>query len=183
MPASKPKPTPLARMSPRGRSELARLEGRVLRAYNDVAGLKTIGVGHLLTRDELDTGLIRINGEMVRWRAGISVAQSTALLDQDLVKHEAAVSNLIVRILEQHQFDALVSFCFNVGKSAFGNSTLRRIINAGDLAGVPAQFRRWIRAGGSTVPGLQTRREAEIAMWEGPGTVGADNAPRKGYWA
>ena len=162
-----PKPPPQSQISPRGRELLTRLEGRRLRAYEDVAGLSTIGVGHLLTKDELATGLINAGGEMKPWRAGISVADSNAILDRDIARFEAAINAGIQCPISQNQFDALACLAFNIGVGAFNKSTLRKRINAGLLGEVPEQFRRWNKAGGVVMRGLVDRREEEIKLWNG----------------
>lgn len=148
----------------RGLDEIVRHEGLRLHAYRDVAGLRTIGVGHLLTQSELSSGKILIAGEPVRWRDGLTEAQAFDLLAQDLDVAERAVEDLAPG-LPDHQFDALVSFTFNVGVSAFANSTLLRRIREGRPEDVPAQMMRWNRAGGVPVKGLTRRRKAEAALW------------------
>ena len=73
--------------------------------------------------------------------------------------------------LNQNQFDALVSFVFNVGNNAFRDSTLVKVLNAGHFDQVPTQLRRWIRDNGKIVKGLINRREKEIALWNTPISV------------
>lgn len=87
--------------------------------------------------------------------------QATEWLRSDLEEAERAVRRLVDVSLTQMQFDALVSFVFNIGASAFGNSTLLRLLNAGDAAGAAHQFKRWNRGSGGVLPGLVTRRAAE----------------------
>ena len=154
-------------MSARGHSMLIELEGSRSHAYHDVAGFLTIGVGHLLTRDELSSGkmLVGLRWNWVRWRDGLSEDQIEALLVEDIRAFENTVRRYVTSMLSQNQFDALVSFAFNVGSRAFQNSTLLRRINAGNHGDVPAQFRRWIYAGGETYDGLVARRETEIERW------------------
>ena len=156
------------RMSEKGRALLTQWEGGArLRAYRDSGGAWTIGVGHLLKAEELDTGKVRINQSLVSWRGGLAPEQADALLAQDLGEAEAAVNSQVCHDLTQNQFDALVSFTFNVGSAAFRRSTLLRCINTGDMAGVPAQFRLWVYDNHTKVKGLINRREAEVALWEG----------------
>jgi lysozyme len=154
-------------MSEKARKLLARWEGVRKEVYDDVAGLPTIGVGHLLTQDELHSGTIDIDGQAVDYRRGLSDSQVLDLLAQDLVRFEKAVEELVEVSLSQNQFDALISFSFNVGTSAFGKSTLLKVLNQGQYDQVPAQLRRWVKAGGKTVDGLVNRRENEIALWNG----------------
>lgn len=154
-------------MSEKGKELLAQWEGLELNVYNDVAGLPTIGVGHLLTRDELTSGKIYIQGEPVRYANGLTRKQALDLLGQDLNKFEKAVNDNVAVQLRQNQFDALVSFSFNVGPDAFRNSTLLKVLNQNKYDEVPNQLRRWVFAGGKKVQGLINRRENEIRLWNG----------------
>jgi lysozyme len=129
--------------------------------YHDSAGLPTIGVGHLLTKEELATGKLRIE---VDWHQGITEAQAEDLLRQDLAAAEEAVSEVTVPLTQQ-QYDTLVSFAFNVGGQAFRASTLLRLLNAGQYQAVPAQLRRWIHSAGRVDPVLVRRREDEVRQW------------------
>ena len=88
-------------------------------------------------------------------------AQATEWLREDLQAAEGAVRHLVDVPLTQGQFDALASFVFNIGPSAFGNSTLLRLLNAGDAAGAAEQFKRWNRGADGVLPGLVVRRAAE----------------------
>ena len=153
-------------MSETGQKKLAAWEGLRSRAYRDAAGKLTIGVGHLLTKSELSSGKIWIKGAMVRYAAGLTDRQVLDLLGQDLEGAENAVNEGVEVELRQPQFDALVSFCFNVGAAAFKNSTLLRRLNQGGYEEVPGQLRRWVHCNGAVVPGLVKRREQEIACWQ-----------------
>ena len=166
----------VTRMSARGLDLLEQWEGRRLDMYLDSRGLPTIGVGHCLTRDELSSGKVWIGSYgYVRWHEGLTEAQVDGLLDRDNDKAECAVANMVKVDLLQHQFDALVSFAFNAGTGAFAGSTLLRLLNAGRYDQVPAQLRRWVKetviVDGKPVKrvnkGLASRRENEIALWEG----------------
>lgn len=152
--------------SKRGRDVIRNYEGVVLHAYVCPAGYMTIGVGHMLTRGELHSGKIHIGDDVVQWQKGMTHAQADALLAQDLESVETQVDAMVSSKLTQGQFDALVSFTFNVGAGAFAGSTLRKLVNLRRFAEVPGQFRRWIHGGGKKLPGLVNRREAEIALWE-----------------
>lgn len=152
-------------MSPHGRKLLEEWEGVRLKAYKDSAGLLTIGVGHLLTKSELSSGKININGESVKYGNGLTAEQADELLEQDVKPAETTVNNNVKVELNQHQFDALVSFTFNVGGGAFKGSTLLKKLNNGQYDQVPAQLMRWDKAGGKVVPGLKKRRESEVKLW------------------
>ena len=153
-------------MSANGQSKVAAWEGFKPRAYHDAGGKLTIGGGHLLTRSELSAGKIWIQGEAVRYAAGLSDRQILDLLAQDLKGAENAVNEGVKVELQQNQFDALVSFCFNVGDTAFKNSTLLRRLNQGGYEEVPAQLRRWVHCHGAVVAGLVKRRKNEIDLWK-----------------
>ena len=153
-------------ISQNGTKLLAEWEGLRTEVYDDAAGLPTIGVGHLLTQDERDSGKITIQGQAVDYRQGLSEQAVLDLLAQDLERFEAAVNDGVQVALAQNQFDALVSFAFNVGVQAFKTSTLLKKLNDGFYDEVPAQLRRWTKAGGQTVQGLVNRREKEITLWE-----------------
>lgn len=165
------------RMSSAGRRLLIELEGSRAGVYRDPAGLPTIGVGHLLTRSERASGKIQICGRPVRYEFGLNDREIDDLLRQDLEKSEACVSAAIGPHvsesvggveLTQHEFDALVSFVFNVGCRAFTESTLLRKLRLGDKAAVPDQLRRWVYASGQVLDGLAHRREREVDRWRGP---------------
>lgn len=124
--------------------------------YRDQAGIWTIGYGHKIESGESFTSLTE--------------QQASALLARDVATAEDAV-NASVRVgLSQHQFDALVSFVFNVGTGAFRRSTLLKKINAGDSTAA-AEFTRWVYVtkGGKKVQsaGLLNRRQSEVAMFNG----------------
>lgn len=151
----------------------AGVEDRVSTVYKDSNGKPTIGVGHLLTPSERMSGKILIAGVPVRYELGLSNAQIDQLLRQDLAKAEAAVNEGITVPLTQVQFDTLVVFVFNVGRSAFlesgkggGVCGVARAINEGRLQDVPGELRRWIYDDGLVSKGLINRRNHEINLWE-----------------
>lgn len=149
-----------------GKKLLIEWEGLKTSPYKDSGGALTIGVGHLLTADEKLTGLIRINDELVSFYDGLTEEQCMRLLEQDLKRFERVVNNHVKVTLSQNQFDALVSFAFNVGVSAFKNSTLVRLLNQGHYDKVPEQLMRWVKDNGRTVQGLINRRRKEAELWE-----------------
>jgi lysozyme len=153
-------------ISESGKRKIREWEGSRARPYRDAGGKLTIGVGHLLTKSELASGKIWIQGQAVRYADGLSDRQILDLLGQDVAGAEQAINDGVQVELSQNQFDALVSFTFNVGSTAFKNSTLRRQLNQGDYAAVPAQLRRWVRCNGAVVQGLVNRREEEIELWK-----------------
>ncbi|WP_204141532.1 lysozyme [Halomicronema sp. CCY15110] len=130
-------------------------EGRRLQAYQDSVGIWTIGYGHTSAAGDPQV------------RAGMVISEQEAedILKQDLELFEAGVRDRVNVALNSDQFSALVSFSFNVGLGAFGNSTLLRKLNAGDYPGAANEFTRWVKAGGTTLPGLVRRRDAEKALF------------------
>lgn len=156
------------KVSANGVQMIMRLEGTRDTVYLDAVGLPTVGVGHLLTKDELSSGrIIAANGGIIDIRKPLSYGDIYALLMDDLEEYEYAINTNITQTLNQHQFDALVSWAFNVGAGAVARSTLRKLLNAGNFEAVPAQLRRWDKAGGRVLRGLQNRRDAEVSMWLG----------------
>lgn len=153
------------KMSKTGLKSLAQWEGTELMVYKDVAGLPTIGVGHLLTQDELSSGKIIIQDRAVRYADGLTKVQVMQLLAQDIESVEKFVNDHVEVDLTTHQFDTLVSFTFNVGKFAFKNSTLLKLLNKGNYDEIPIQLARWVYSGGKKIRGLINRRKNEIALW------------------
>lgn len=130
-------------------------EGLRLRSYQDSAGILTIGYGH--------TGLDVHAGQC------ISELEAENLLRVDLQEAVACVNRLLNRAIAQHQFDALVDFCYNVGGGNFERSRLLCKVNETDLEGAAGQFGQWINVNMKPVPGLVRRRAAEAAMFRGIG--------------
>jgi len=141
------------KLSEKGRALLIKLEGKRNHVYEDVAGLKTIGVGHLLKP-----------GETMEY---LTDAEIDKLLTNDLQTFERTINERVTVPLTQDQFDALVIFMFNIGWPAFLRSTLFKVLNHGDYENVPDQLMRWNKAGGKVVAGLTNRRKAEVDMWNG----------------
>lgn len=134
---------------------IKRFEGFEPEIYLDAAGLPTIGYGHLLRP-----------GEAEMFAGGISEAAGEALLIKDVAIAERAVLRLIKVPLTDGQFDALVSFTFNLGNGALQRSTLRRKVNREEHDEVPAEFIRWVWAGGRKLRGLVRRREVEAKTYQ-----------------
>jgi len=155
------------RLNKHGLQELIASEGLLLKPYRCPAGYWTIGVGHLITTEEHQTGTIKIKGLAIPWKPGITRQNVEDLLSQDVGWAEKAV-NAAVRVpLTQGQFNALVSFTFNLGQGALLESSLLRLLNQGNYDAVPEKLRLYNKAGRplKVVPGLVTRREREIKMW------------------
>ena len=151
--------------SEHGKQLLAEWEGVKTQVYQDSAELATIGVGHLLTKQERASGKIVIDGQQVEYAHGLSKAQVMALMTQDLARFEQTVNSAVTVELSQNQFDALVCFCFNIGAGAFKDSTLLKELNKGNYDAVPGQLGKWVKADGKSVAGLVNLRNKEINLW------------------
>jgi len=95
----------------------------------------------------------------------ITKAQGEAILKKDLKKYEKAVNDYVRVQLTQEQFDALVSFCYNVGPGNFKKSSVLRYVNARRFDDVPSRLMLWNKAGGKVLRGLTRRRAAEGELW------------------
>ena len=137
--------------SQKGLDLIKSFEGLRLSAYKDVVGVVTIGYG--------TTSGVKMGDTITKERA-------EELLREDVARFESQVLRLVKVPLTQGQHDALVSFVYNLGAGNLSNSTLLRLLNAGDYAGAAAQFDRWNKAGGKVLAGLVRRRAAERALFE-----------------
>jgi lysozyme len=144
------------KVDPAGRTFLTKQEGEKLTSYKDSGGKWTIGVGHLMS-----TGA-----------AGVTIThqQSQDLLTKDLARFEAAVSSKVKVPLTQNQFNALVSFAFNLGEGALGKSSLLKLINAGrkDSAAITTAFKIWRNVNGKPDAAIEARRLREAALFFTP---------------
>ena len=129
-----------------GAGALIAHEGWIKVGYKDPVGIVTACAGHTATAQ-----LGRTYTE----------AECKELLRQDVREAETAVKRLVTVRITQNQYDALVSFVFNVGQGNFARSTLLRKLNAGDCRGAADEFLRWNRAGGQVFRGLTIRRTDE----------------------
>ena len=145
-----------------GRKLIEQREGVELTAYKDSAGIWTIGVGHTSA-----AGAPKVVAGMK-----ITAAQASEILSRDLATFEVAVAAAVKVPLNQSEFDALVSFAFNVGAGAFKGSTLLKRLNAGDRQAAADQFLVWnkitINGKKQVLKGLTTRREAERKQFLSP---------------
>jgi lysozyme len=134
-------------------------EGFVPRLYNDAARFCTIGYGHLIKRSPCN------RSEPQEFRNGISEPAGGRLLVTDMARAQRAVMALVKTPLTDGQFAALCDFAYNVGAGNLQRSTLLKVVNANEMHRVPAQLRRWTRAGGKELRGLKVRRERELALF------------------
>jgi len=136
-------------ISEKGIELIKHFEGFKLEAYKCSAGVWTIGVGH--TGPDVTEGL------------QISEIQAEELLKKDLRRFEQAITERVKVPINQNQFDALVSFAFNVGISALSSSTLLRLLNDGaDKSIVAAEFQRWNKVDGKPIEGLTQAPKSRI---------------------
>jgi lysozyme len=129
-------------------------EGLELKAYQDSVGVWTIGYGH--TGPDVKEGLT------------ITEEQAGVLLAADVAWAVTCVNKSVKAKINQNQFDAMVDFVFNLGCASLVQSTLLRMVNAGDFDGAAKQFLRWNKAGGKVVRGLTKRRQAETDLFAKP---------------
>jgi lysozyme len=146
-------------LSEHGAQFIGRFEGFRSHLYNDAAGHCTIGYGHLVHHGNCN------GSEPAEFKHGISEQEAERLLRHDAQSAADAVHQLVHVPLNQHQFDALVSFVYNLGAGAFAGSTLLKDLNAHKFSAVPGQLEQWTHAGGRVLPGLVTRRKAEARLF------------------
>ena len=127
------------------------LEGCRFRAYDCPAGVCTIGYGHT---EGVYSGMLIDEDEAERF------------LSQDIKKVEDAINQAVLVKLNQNQFDALVSFIFNIGVQAFYRSTLLQKLNTNNFKDVPFEMSRWKYVHGIVNEGLRKRREKEVALFQ-----------------
>lgn len=134
-------------------------EGVRNRPYRCPAGLWTVGVGHLIG-----------DGKSLpkSWDRLFTKEEIDGILKRDLRRFELGVRKMLPNVsLRQHEFDALVSFCFNLGLGTFQRSTLRQALLRGDKKAAMESLLKYCRAGGRILRGLQIRRQDEKALFEG----------------
>jgi lysozyme len=125
-------------------------EGCELEAYKCAAGVWTIGYGHI---------------KGVTPESVITQEQAEQMLVEELNEYEGYINNMVTTPLSQNQFDALVSWVYNLGGGNLKASTLLKVVNSGEFDGVPAQIMRWNKAGGKVLEGLTRRRQAEADLF------------------
>lgn len=143
-------------------------EGVRQRPYQCPALLWTVGVGHVIDPKHAKVPLAQRKALPIPagWDRVVSMEEIDEILRKDLARFEQGVSRLITAPLTQGQFDALVSFSFNVGLGNLQNSTLRMKVNRQEYEAAAEQFLVWTKAGGKVLPGLVKRRTHEKEMFE-----------------
>ena len=139
------------RVSDKAFALIQQFEGCRLNAYQDVAGVWTIGHGW--------TG--EVQGKPITEGTRISASQADELLGIAVFNFAKGVEKLLTRPVNQNQFDALVCLAYTIGLGALEKSTLLRYVNQGDFFQAACQFIVWNKAGGKPVYGLLRRRFAE----------------------
>lgn len=138
----------MRQVSEKGLALIRKYEGFAPKPYVCPAGYLTVGYGHVVLPGE-------------DFSDGINEDQATDLLVADIAAAARAVVRLIRVSLSDGQFDALVSFTYNLGSGALQRSTLRRKLNRGDYGAIPAELMKWVWAGGYKLKGLVARRRSE----------------------
>jgi lysozyme len=154
-------------VSPKAIKMISHHEGVRQNPYRCPAKLWTVGVGHVMFPEQ---GKLKIDqrdaftppAEAMR---KYSMEEVDAILRADLARFEKGVVTYCPVPLTQGQFDALVSFSFNVGLGTLQRSTLRQKVNRGDMAGAAEELLKYCMAGGKILKGLQNRRIDERAMF------------------
>ena len=137
-----------------GQDLIKKFEELKLIGYLDPINIPTIGWGTTI-----------MEGRAVRVGEKITVEKAQEYFSKDLAKFENYVRDLVNVPITQPQFDALVSFTYNLGPTNLKKSTLLRLINQGKIAEAQPQFLRWNKAGGKVLKGLTRRRLAEAVLW------------------
>ena len=139
-------------ISDKGLAIIKYFEGFRSRPYRCPAGIATIGYGSIWN----------IDGTRVTMsRAPVSRSEATKLLQCEMIHIYKTMSRFVSVETNQHEFDALCSFIYNVGSGNFRASTLRQKLNRGDKLGAANEFWKWRRGGGKILPGLVKRRQYE----------------------
>ena len=142
----------MMQISKTGIELLKHFEGCELKAYQDSVGVWTIGYGHT-------KGIYE----------GLEITQLEAekMLQDELPEYEGYITDKVVPMLQQHEYDALVCWVYNLGPTNLSSSTMLKKLNAGEFKEVPFQMKRWDKAGGQPLLGLTRRRNAEALLFKG----------------
>jgi lysozyme len=143
-------------------------EGVRNKPYQCPALLWTVGVGHVIDPNHAKVPMADRKALPIPagWDRILTSIEIDDILRTDLNRFEQGVLRLIKVPLTQGQFDALVSFSFNVGLGNLQNSTLRMKVNRSEFEAAAEQFLVWTKAGGKVLPGLVKRRTHEKEMFE-----------------
>ena len=139
------------KISERGINLIQSFEGFYPKEYACPSGYPTIGFGTVIKHGA--------------YPEGVTKEQATGMMMAEINRIERSVNRLIAVEINQNQFDALCSFCYNLGSGALQASTLRSLINRGDFIAAAEEFPKWCHAGGRKLAGLVRRRWAEREMF------------------
>lgn len=143
------------RVNQKGIDLIKEFEGFRSKAYKCPAGVWTVGYGHTSNAGDPKVGPLTV----------INREDAEVILKRDLFAFERAVSDAVRVPLSHNQFSALVSFCYNVGPTAFRMSSVLKAVNAQQWNEVPRRLALWNKANGRVLPGLVRRRAAEAALF------------------
>jgi len=154
------------KISARGIQLIKHWEGVRYRPYICSARLHTIGVGHVLYPDQGRLPLDQRDAFPLKAEDNrtFSMGEVDGILSADLIRFEAGIAKLFPVVLAQGQFDALVSFAFNLGLGGVQRSTLRQKVLRGEPEAAD-EFLKFTRGGGKILPGLVKRRQDERALF------------------
>ena len=139
------------KISEDGLELIKKFEGCETTAYQDSVGVWTIGFGHTKGVEEGQT---------------CSIEDAESMLADEMDEYEGYINNMVKVDLQQHEFDALVAWVYNLGPTNLGESTMLKVLNGGQFDRVPDEMNRWTRAGGEILEGLVRRRQAEALMFQ-----------------
>lgn len=163
------------RLSKEGMDLVVEGEGVRYGVYQDINGHDTTGLGHKITDDEKESGVIVVGDTAVSiYQEDLTHAQVYQLFRQDVNPRLDGLNQLIRDNnvhLEQYEFDALFDMYYNIGRPRFKTSTFWKRVVAGNKAGVPEAIARWNVSKGKFHQGMANRRERCIAVWEGYGSL------------
>jgi len=139
------------KISEDGLELIKKFEGCETSAYQDSVGVWTIGFGHTKDVEEGQT---------------CSIEDAESMLADEMDEYEGYINNMVKVDLQQHEFDSLVAWVYNLGPTNLGESTMLKVLNGGQFDRVPDEMNRWTRAGGEILEGLVRRRQAESLMFQ-----------------
>lgn len=144
------------RTSQKGIDLIKQFEGLRLKGYLDTANIPTIGYGTT----------IYPSGEKVKLSDVITKDKAEEYLKNDVIKFENYVKRWVVSTVNQNQFDALVSFTYNLGPTNLQKSTLLKKVNKDpNDPDIKFEFLKWVNSGGKFTQGLKNRREKEAELY------------------
>ena len=139
------------KISEDGLELIKKFEGCETSAYQDSVGVWTIGFGHTKGVEEGQT---------------CSIEDAESMLADEMDEYEGYINNMVKVELQQHEFDSLVAWVYNLGPTNLSESTMLKVLNGGQFDRVPDEMNRWTRAGGEILEGLVRRRQAESLMFQ-----------------